>query len=64
LLSSAVVDLRQIRQPVLVDHLVLADARQAVSLHGAGLLLHVLIDSAGQRRRVDLNDEQSAGLAF
>jgi hypothetical protein len=63
LLSSAVVDLRQIRQPVLVDHLVLADARHAVSLHGAGLLLHVLIDSAGQRRRVDLNDEQSAGLA-
>jgi len=48
---------------VLVDHLVLADARHAVSLHGAGLLLHVLIDSAGQRRRVDLNDEQSAGLA-
>ncbi len=62
LLSSAVVDLRQIRQPALVDHLVVADARHAVSLHGAGLLLHVLIDSAGQRRRIDLNDEQSAGL--
>jgi hypothetical protein len=62
LLSSAVVDLRQIRQPVLVDHLVFDDARHAVSLHGAGLLLHVLIDSAGQRRRIDLNDEQSAGL--
>ena len=62
LLASAVVDLRQIRQPVLVDHLVVADARHAVSLHGAGLLLHVLIDSAGQRRRIDLNDEQSAGV--
>jgi hypothetical protein len=62
LLSSAVVDLRQVRQPVLIDHLVVADARHAVSLHGAGLMLHVLVDSAGQRRRIDLNDEQSAGL--
>jgi hypothetical protein len=63
LLTSAVVDLRQVRQPVIVDHLVVQDARQAVSLHGAGLLLHALVDGAGQRRRIDLNDEQSAGLA-
>ena len=63
LLTSAVVDLRQVRQPVIVDHLVVQDARQAVPLHGAGLLLHALVDGAGQRRRIDLNDEQSAGLA-
>ncbi|MBM4110158.1 MAG: hypothetical protein FJ254_02215 [Phycisphaerae bacterium] len=63
LLSSAVVDLKQVAAPEMVDHLVLDEARMAVPLHGSGILMHVGVEVAGQRRRIDLNDEQSAGLA-
>jgi len=63
LLSSAVVDLKDVSHPELVDHLVLDEARLGVPLHGSGILLHVGIEVAGQRRRIDLNDEQSAGLS-
>ncbi len=62
LLSSAVVDLKDVSVPEMVDHLVLDEARLAVPLHGSGILLHVGVEVAGQRRRIDLNDEQSAGL--
>jgi len=63
LLSSAVVDLKDVTVPEMVDHLVLDEARLGVPLHGSGILLHVGVEVAGQRRRIDLNDEQSAGLA-
>jgi hypothetical protein len=63
LLSSAVVDLKDVSVPEMVDHLVLDEARLAVPLHGSGILLHVGVEVAGQRRRIDLNDEQSAGLS-
>ncbi|MFZ9688424.1 MAG: hypothetical protein ACO3DS_01155, partial [Phycisphaerales bacterium] len=63
LLSSAVVDLKDVTVPEMVDHLVLDEARLAVPLHGSCILLHVGVEVAGQRRRIDLNDEQSAGLA-
>ncbi len=62
LLTAAVVDLRQDHAPEMVDHLVLDEARLAVPLHGSGVLMCVGIEVAGQRRRVDLNDEPSAGL--
>lgn len=50
-----------------IEHMVLDDAREAVSLHRSGVLLHALIAPAGVsesgRIRVDLNDERTAGLA-
>jgi hypothetical protein len=47
----------------IIEHLILEDARDAVSLHRTGVLLHALVGVPGAARaRVDLNDERSAGI--
>ncbi len=50
--------------PLIVEHILLEDAREAVALHKSGVLLHAIVTVPGAARmRVDLNDERSAGIA-
>ena len=52
--------------PQVIEHLLLDDAREAVTLHRSGVLLHAIVAAGGAhssaRVRVDLNDASTAGI--
>ncbi|MDA0803079.1 MAG: hypothetical protein O2819_04915 [Planctomycetota bacterium] len=60
LLATACRELRGGARAVIVEHLFVDNAPDAVPLHGCGLRLHLRVRSASGTTRIDLNDEGSA----